>query len=114
VEHHLGAHHAPDVFHGQHELVKAVCGPMATTQRAAAKAASKAQERRAQAQEQRPGTDAAPAKRGAGRPPQAAASLEQREQDAHAASQEFERISAQREQVAQSIRPLGQAYHCVD
>src|SRR5215831_3038202 len=30
VEHHLGAHHSPDLFHVQHELVKAVCGPMAT------------------------------------------------------------------------------------
>ena len=114
VEHHLGAHHSPDVFHVQHELVKAVCGPMATKQRAAAKAASKAQERLAQEQEQLLGTDDAPAKRGAGRPPQAAASLEQLEQDAQAASEEFERISAQREQVAQSIRHLGQAYHFVD
>src|SRR5438128_6738495 len=35
VEHHLGAHHSPDVFHVQHELVKAVSGPMATKQRAA-------------------------------------------------------------------------------
>ena len=114
VEHHLGAHHSPDVFHVQHELVKAVCGPMATKQRAAAKAASKAQERLAQEQEQRLGTDDAPAKRGAGRPPQAAASLEQLEQDAQAASEEFERISAQRAQVAQRIRHLGQADHFVD
>jgi hypothetical protein len=114
VEHHLGAHHSPDLFHVQHELVKAVCAPMATKQRAAAKAASKAQERLAQEQAQLPRTDAAPAKRGSGRPPQAAASLEQLKQDAQAASQEFERISAQREQVAQSIRHLGQAYHFVD
>src|SRR5262245_63323702 len=45
VEHHLGAHHSPDLFHVQHELVKAVCGPLATKQRAAAKAATEAQER---------------------------------------------------------------------
>jgi hypothetical protein len=37
VEHHLGAHHSPDVFHVQHELVKAVCAPLATKQRAASK-----------------------------------------------------------------------------
>jgi hypothetical protein len=36
VEHHLGAHHSPDVFHVQHELSKAVAVPMATKQRAAA------------------------------------------------------------------------------
>src|SRR5713101_5886914 len=79
VEHHLGAHHSPDVFHVQHELVKAVCGPMATKQRAASKAAREAQERREQGQEQLPRTGDAPEKRGPGRPPQGAASLEQLE-----------------------------------
>ena len=42
VAHHLGAHHSPDVFHVQHELVKAVSGPIATKQRTAAKTAIKA------------------------------------------------------------------------
>src|SRR5882724_8681589 len=45
VEHSLGAHHSPDVFHVQHELVKAVSGPMATKQRAADKAATEAHKR---------------------------------------------------------------------
>jgi transposase len=114
VEHHLGAHHSPDLFHVQHELVKAVCGPMATKQRAAAKAATAAQERREQVPGQLQGAGDAPEKRGPGRPPQATASLEQLAREAQAASQEFERISAQREQVAQSIRRIGQAYHFVD
>jgi Family of unknown function (DUF6399) len=114
VEHHLGAHHSPDVFHVQHELVKAVSGPMATKQRAAAKAATEAQERREQGQGQLQGAGDAPEKRGPGRPPKATASLEQLAQEAQATRQEFERISAQREQVAQSIRRIGQAYHFVD
>jgi hypothetical protein len=114
VEHHLGAHHSPDLFHGQHELVKAVSGPMATKQRAAAKAATEAHERLEQGQGQLQGAGAAPEKRGAGRPPKATASLEQLAQDAQAARQEFERISAQREQVAQRIRGIGHAYHFVD
>ena len=114
VEHHLGAHHSPDLFHVQHELVKAVCGPMATKQRAAAKAASEAQERLEQMQGQLQEAADVPHKRGPGRPPSATASLEQLEQDTQAARQEFERISAQREQVAQSIRRIGQAYHFVD
>jgi hypothetical protein len=114
VEHHLGAHHSPDLFHVQHELVKAVSGPMATKQRAAAKAASEAQARLEQVQGQLQEADDAPQKRGPGRPPQAAASLGQLEQDAQAAHQELERLSAQREQVAQSIRHIGQAYHLVD
>src|SRR5215471_1068739 len=82
VEHHLGAHHSPDLFHVQHELVKAVSGPMATKQRAAAKAACEAQERLEQVQGQLQESANAPHKRGPGRPPQAAASLEQLAQEA--------------------------------
>src|SRR5258705_2183492 len=52
VEHYLGAHHSPDLFHVQHELVKAVSGPMATKQRAASKAATEAQETLEQVQGQ--------------------------------------------------------------
>src|SRR2546428_10397163 len=44
VEHYLEAHHSPDLFHVQHELVKAVSGPMATKERAAHKAVTEAQE----------------------------------------------------------------------
>src|SRR5215510_11570147 len=44
VEHSLEAHHSPDLFHVQHELVKAVSGPMATKERAAHKALPEAKE----------------------------------------------------------------------
>ena len=44
VEHYLEAHHSPDLFHVQHELVKAVSGPMATKERAAHKAVTEATE----------------------------------------------------------------------
>src|SRR5712691_3996271 len=114
VEHSLGAHHSPDLFHGQHELVKAVSGPMATKQRAAGKAATEAQETLEQVQRQRQGAGGEPENRGPGRPPKAPASLEQAEQRAQTASLEHQRMSAQREQVAQSIRAIGQAYHFVD
>ena len=98
----------------QHELVKAVSGPLATKQRVAAKAARKAQERLEQVQGQLQEVDDAPHQRGPGCPPQTRASLEQLAQDAQAACQEFEHISAQREQVTQSIRRIGQSYHFVD
>ena len=114
VEHHLGAHHSPDLFHVQHELVKAVSGPMATKQRAAAKAASEAHERFEHVQGQLQEAGDTPGKRGPGRPPKAPPSLEQVAQEAQAARQEFERLSAQREQVAQSIRTIGHVYHFVD
>jgi hypothetical protein len=87
---------------------------MAAKQRAAAKAAREAQERLEQVQGQLQASTGAPPRRGPGHPPQVTLSLEQLEQGAQAARQELERISAQREQVAQSIRHLGQAYHLVD
>jgi uncharacterized protein DUF6399/Psq-like protein len=114
VAHHLGAHHSPDLFHVQHELVKAVSGPMAAKQRAAAKAATEAQERFEQGQRHVQGVGDAPQKRGPGRPPKAAASLAQLAQEVQATRLEHQRLSAQREQVAQSIRTIGQVYHVVD
>jgi hypothetical protein len=114
VEHHLGAHHSPDLFHVQHELVKAVSGPMATKQRAAGKAATEAHQRLEQVQGQLQGAGGEPQKRGPGRPPKNTASLEQLAQAAEVARQEHQRISEQREQVAQSIRAIGHAYHFVD
>jgi hypothetical protein len=114
VEHHLGVHHSPDLFHVQHELVKAVSGPLATQQRAAAKAATEATERLEPSPGQVQSAESEPQKRRPGRPPKAAASREQLEHEAQAARQELERISAKREQVAQSIRGIAQAYHLVD
>ena len=114
VEHHLGAHHSPALFHVQHELVKAISGALATKQRAAGKAATEAQAMLAQRQERLQHPSDAPKKCGPGRPPKATASLEQVAQKAEAVSREYQRISGQREQVAQSIRAIGHAYHLVD
>jgi hypothetical protein len=114
VEHYLEAHHSPDLFHVQHELVKAVSGPMATKERAAHKAVTKAREQleRVQTHPQSAGDE--PEKRGPGRPPKAPVSLEQAEQTLEAASREHERLAQQREHVAKSIRGIGHAYHFVD
>jgi len=114
VAHHLGAHHSPDLFHVQHELSKAVSAPMAAKQRAAAKAATKAEETLKQVQEPLDNADGEPAKRGPGRPPKATASLEQVAQDVEAARHEHQRLAGQRETVTQSIRAIGHAYHFVD
>lgn len=114
VEHHLEAHHSPDLFHVQHELSKAVCAPMATKERAAHKAATEAQERLDQVQAHLQSAGEEPQVRGPGRPPKAPMSLEQGQQALEAASREHERLAQQREQVAQSIRAIGHAYHFVD
>lgn len=114
VEHHLGAHHSPDLFHVQHELSKAISAPLATKQRAAHKAVAQAEKTLTRLQEHLDHADGEPVKRGPGRPPKATASLEQVAQDAATARHEHQRLSAQREQVSQRIRAIGHAYHFVD
>lgn len=114
VEHHLGAHHSPDLFHVQHELSKAVAAPMAVKQRAAYKAVAKAEEALKRVHEHLDNADDEPKKRGAGRPPQAAARLEQVTQAVEAARHEYQRLTGQRETVTQNIRAIAHAYHFVD
>jgi hypothetical protein len=114
VEHPLGAPHSPDLFHGQHELSKAVGAPLATKERAAHQALPKAKEQREQAQARLEGTGNQLDKRGPGRPPKAPLSLAQAQPTLAAASREHARLAQQREQVKQSIAAIGQAYHFVD
>lgn len=114
VEQHLGAHHSPDLFHVQHELSKAVAAPLAVKQRASAKAVAQAEETLKRVHEHLDNATSTPAKRGPGRPPKAAACLEQVEQTVAAARHEHQRLTGQRETVTQSIRAIGHAYHFVD
>ena len=111
VEHHLGVHHSPDLFHVPPELSKAVAAPMAAKQRAADKAVVKAAD--AQACQSTPGVPTAPAKRGPGRL-QRWWSVEQVAQAVEATRHEHQRLTEQRPQVTQSIRAIGHAYHFVD
>ena len=114
VEHHLGAHHSPDLFHVQHELNKAVSAPMAIKQRAAHKAVIKAEETLTRVHAHLNRANDALAPRGPGRPPKRATSLEHAQHEVDAARHEHQRLSAQREQVGQSLRAIGHAYHFVD
>ena len=114
VAHHLGAHHSPDLFHVQNELRKAIAAPMAAKQRAAEQAVVKAEETLKRVQEHRSSANNEPTKRGPGRPPKVAASIEQIAQAVDAARHEHQRLTEQRAQVTQSIRAIGHAYHFVD
>ena len=87
---------------------------MAKKQRAAGKAANEAQKSLEKVQGPLQSAGDEPQTRYPGRPPKDTASLEQFAQEAEVARQEYQRISAQREQVAQSIRAIGHAYHFVD
>jgi hypothetical protein len=114
VEHYLEAHHSPDLFHVQHELVKAVSGPLATKERAAHKAVIQATEQLDRLQSAPPSAGDEPAKRHPSRPPQDPTSLEHAEQALDAARREHNRLAAQREQVKASLRGIGHDYHFVD
>jgi len=114
VEHYLEAHHSPDLFHVQHELVKAVSGPMATKERAAHKAVTEATEQLERLQSDAKSAGEEPEKRRPGRRPKDPVSLEQAEQALEAARREHERLAKQREQVKTSIRGIGHDYHFVD
>jgi Family of unknown function (DUF6399) len=114
VEHYLEAHHSPDLFHVQHELVKAVSGPMATKERAALKAVTEAtaQLERLQSDPQSAGDESE--KYLPGCPPKEPVRLEHTEQVLAAARREHARLAEQREQVKASIRGIGHDDHFVD
>jgi hypothetical protein len=114
VEHYLEAHHSPDLFHVQHELVKAVSGPMATKERAAHKAVIEAKEQCERLQSTLHRADAEPAPHSPSHPPQDTMSLEQAAQALATARREHARLCEQREQVKASIQGLGHDYHFVD
>jgi Family of unknown function (DUF6399) len=114
VEHYLEAHHSPDLFHGQHELVKAVSGPMATKERAAHQAVTEAQEQLARLQTDPQNAGHEPAKRCRGRPPKDPVSLEHAEQALAAARREHERLAQHHAQVTASLRGIGHDDHLVD
>src|SRR5215468_5446842 len=114
VEHYLEAHHSPDLFHVQHELVKAVSGPMATKERAADKAVTHAREQRERLQSDPQSASDEPAQGRPSRAPKEPMSLEQAEQALAAARREHERLAEQRAQVKAHIRGIGHDYHFVD
>ncbi|HSX81188.1 MAG TPA: DUF6399 domain-containing protein, partial [Candidatus Saccharimonadia bacterium] len=114
VEHSLDAHHAPDVLHGQHELVTAVSAPMATKERAAHQGVIEAREQLERRQTAPKSAADEAEKRRPGRPPKAPVSLEHAEQALEAASREHERLAQQRAEGKASLRAIGHDDHCVD
>ena len=88
VDHHRGAHHAPDLFPGQPARSKAISAPLAVKQRAAIQAVVQAEETRTRMPEDLANSHGTPVKRGPGRPPKVPGRLEQATQAAAAARQE--------------------------
>src|SRR5215467_10863869 len=96
VEHYLEAHHSSDLFHVQHELVKAVSGPMAPEERAAQQAVSEATAQLARLQSDLQSAGDEPAKRRPGRAPTAPMRLEHAEHTLETARREHARLAEPR------------------
>jgi hypothetical protein len=108
----LGAHHSPDLFHGQQELSRATSIALAGQVRQAEQKAEDAAARVARAAEQARAW--AQSSHGPGRPP----NFEQRAVEAAAtldsAAADLEATRVRQERAHQAIRGIGQAYHPVD
>ena len=108
----LGAHHSPDLFHGQQELSRATSVALAGQVRSAEQRVEGAQASVAHATEQARAW--AERTHGPGRPP----NFEQRTAEAQATAQraqeDLETARARQERARQAIRGIGQSYHPVD
>jgi hypothetical protein len=87
---------------------------MALKQRAAHNSVVKAEERLTRMREHLNRAHDELDRRGPGRPPPSAARLALGQQEVDTARHEYQRLSAQREQILHSIRTIGHAYHFVD
>lgn len=105
----LGAHHSPDLFHVQHDTVRATSGALASQTHAACRALKKRQEKTADFQAQR---EAHPEASGPG---SLVDVLAGRAQEAEAAAREQVQLCQARQERARAARQgLGRDYHPVD
>jgi hypothetical protein len=102
----LGAHHSPDLFHVQHEIVKATSGPLASKKRQAEKALAEATKtlQKEQKEQQRQQQECGDASKRL----QAAQEME------HAAKSALETRQNQQQRVQNANRALSAAYHPYD
>ena len=108
----LGAHHSPDVFHGQHDLSGATSLGLAAQVRQAEEAAARAT---ASLQEQQRQAEQWPLEaHGPGRPPDFALRLQQAASSQAQALSTREEAQHRQELCREAIRGVGEAYHPVD
>ena len=106
----LKAHHSPDLFHPQQDLVRATALPLASQMRKAAEQHEKAVRKTAGVVAQR---DAYEKNRhGPGRPPDFAGRIEQARQAEEAALQALDQARGDQEACKDAIAGLSMDYHC--
>jgi hypothetical protein len=106
VEEHLGAHHSPDVFHVQHELVKGISGALASKVRKAEGAASEVKRKVNRLQKA--------LEEGTGCSQKRNKQLAQAQEQGESTQQVLEAALVQRERAQQAIQGIGTAYHPYD
>lgn len=112
VKNDLGAHHSPDVFHVENELVKATGAVLASRKRQAARQVEEAAQHVRQQQEKQAAYRQAEA--GATKPAEIEAQVNQAQQQEREAQQSLESIEQHQEQVRQAIQGTSAAYHPYD
>jgi len=108
----LGAHHAPDVFHVQHEIVKGTSAALSSKKKKTEmilEKASKEVERCIKEKE-----DYINGKPGPGRPPQFDKRIEVSRRKEEEARQTFETAQSHRDRMKEAIQRIGDSYHPVD
>jgi hypothetical protein len=107
----LGAHHAPDLFHLQHEAAKATGLPLARQVKAAEQALADAQ---ARVEQQYQARTAYESQRPPGRPPAFEQRLAQAHQQVAVAERDLQHAHAHQTQAQEVLHELSAAYHPYD
>jgi Family of unknown function (DUF6399) len=107
----LGAHHAPDLFHLQHEAAKATGLPLARQVKAAEQALTDAQ---ARVEQQYQARTAYESHRPPGRPPAFEQRLAQAHQQVAVAERDLQHAHAHQTQAQEVLHELSAAYHPYD
>lgn len=112
VKNGLGAHHSPDVFHVQNEVVKGTSGPLSKKTTKAQKNLEKASEKVNRCIDRKVIYDSK--KPGPGRPPQFNKKIEEALLEETKALQAFYAAESHQARMKQAIRKIGTLYHPLD
>ena len=111
IEKGLGAHHSPDLFHVQHELVKGTSLALAAQTRRAEEELGKAKEHTAKEALKKEQYEANIAHRGPGRPPDFDKKLARAKKQQKRAKQTLAETQKRQQQTKDAIRGLAASYH---
>jgi len=112
VKSHLGAHHAPDVFHVQYEIVKGTSAVLAGKKKKAEIALSKANEEVERCIKIK--EDYQKVQHGPGRPPKFDKQIEAAVQKQQEAQKDLEVCASHQERMKAAVQKIGRVYHPVD